>query len=183
MKDMARWLNQSTRLLRHRWAEARMKHVLPDTLVQQLTSQVAQSEQRHTGQVRICVEAGLPAAYVWRGAAARERAVALFGKLGVWDTEDNNGVLIYLLLADRSIEIVADRGLARQVPPGTWDGVVAGMGEALRAGDYNRALTHALEEVTALLATHFAPGAAGVDPYGNELPNAPVLSGSSLLKR
>ena len=180
---MAGFVQQGTRLWRHRWAEARLHSVLPEALSEQLARQVADSERRHTGQVRICIEAGLPASYVWRGASARERAVALFGKLRVWDTEDNNGVLIYLLLADRSIEIVADRGLARQVPPGTWDGVVAGMGEALRAGDYNRALTHALEEVTALLATHFAPGAAGVDPYGNELPNAPVLSGSSLLKR
>ena len=180
---MAGFVQQGTRLWRHRWAEARLHSVLPEALSEQLARQVADSERRHTGQVRICVEAGLPAAYVWRKASARERAVALFGKLGVWDTEDNNGVLIYLLLADRSIEIVADRGLARQVPPGTWDGVVAGMGEALRTGEYNRALTHALEEVTALLATHFAPGAAGVDPYGNELPNAPVLSGSSLLKR
>ena len=94
------------------------------TLAQQLTRQVADSEQRHTGQVRICVEAGLPAAYIWGGANARERAVSLFGKLGVWDTEENNGVLIYLLLADRAIEIVADRGLARQIPAGTWDTAV-----------------------------------------------------------
>ena len=180
---MAGLVHRSTRLLRHRWAEARLQSVLPDALVQQLTRQVADSEQRHTGQVRICVEAGLPAADVWRNASARERAVALFGKLGVWDTEDNNGVLIYLLLADHAIEIVADRGLARQVPPGTWQAVVAGMGEALRAGDHGRALTHALQEVTDLLAKHFAPGAQGVDPYGNELPDAPVLGGSKLLKR
>ena len=180
---MAGFVQQGTRLWRHRWAEARLHSVLPEALSEQLARQVADSERRHTGQVRICVEAGLPAAYVWRNATARERAVALFGKLGVWDTEDNNGVLIYLLLADRSIEIVADRGLARQVPPGTWDGVVAGMGEALRAGDYNRALTHALEEVTALLATHFAPGAQGADPHGNELPDAPVLGRTALLKQ
>lgn len=183
MKDMALWLKKGARLLRHRWAEARLQSVLPHTLAQQLTRQVADSEQRHTGQVRICVEAGLPAAYIWGGANARERAVSLFGKLGVWDTEENNGVLIYLLLADRAIEIVADRGLARQIPAGTWDTVVAGMGGALRAGAYDLALTQALEEVTALLAQHFAPGAAGVDPYGNELPDAPVLSGSKLLKR
>ena len=101
----------------------------------------------------------------------------------MWDTEDNNGVLIYLLLADRAIEIVADRALVRQVPPGTWDTVVAGMGEALRAGDFTQALTRALDEVTALLTAHFPPGAQGVDPHGNELPDAPVLSGSPLLKR
>ena len=76
---MAGLVHRSTRLLRHRWAEARLQSVLPDALVQQLTRQVADSEQRHTGQVRICVEAGLPAAYVWRNASARERAVALFG--------------------------------------------------------------------------------------------------------
>lgn len=180
---MAGFVQQGTRLWRHRWAEARLHSVLPEALSEQLARQVADSERRHTGQVRICVEAGLPAAYVWRNATARERAVALFGKLGVWDTEDNNGVLIYLLLADRAIEIVADRALVRQVPPGTWDTVVAGMGEALRAGDFTQALTWALDEVTALLAAHFPPGAQGVNPHGNELPDAPVLSGSLLLKR
>ncbi len=180
---MARFMNTLARLLRHRWGEAQLSTALPEALVQQLTRQVADSEQHHTGQVRICVEAGLPAAYLWRGATARERAVALFGKLRVWDTEHNNGVLIYLLLADHAIEIVADRGLARRVPAGTWDALVAGMGEALRAGAYERALGHALEEVTSLLAEHFAPGPGGADPQGNELPDAPVLGGSSLLKR
>lgn len=180
---MAGLIQRSTRLLRHRWDEARLHSVLPAALSEQLARQVADSERRHTGQVRICIEAGLPASYVWRGASARERAVALFGKLRVWDTEDNNGVLIYLLLADRAIEIVADRALARQVPPGAWDAVVAGMGQALRGGDFTQALSHALDEVTALLAMHFAPGAQGADPHGNELPDAPVLSGTALLKR
>ena len=180
---MAGFVQKSVRLLRHRWAEARLRSMLPGALSEQLARQVAQSEQRHTGQVRICIEAGLPASYLWSGASARDRAVALFGKLRVWDTEDNNGVLIYLLLADRAIEIIADRALARQVPPGTWEAVVAGMGEALRAGDCERALTHALEAVTVQLAAHFAPGAQGADPHGNELADAPVLSGSRLLKR
>ena len=180
---MAGFVQKSTRLLRHRWAEARLHSVLTEALSEQLARQVADSEQRHTGQVRICIEAGLPASYIWSGASARERAVALFGKLRVWDTEDNNGVLIYLLLADRAIEIVADRALARQVPPGTLEAVVAGMGEALRAGDCARALAHALQAVTEQLAAHFAPGAQGLAPHGNELPNAPVLGRSSLLKR
>ena len=180
---MAGLIQRSTRLLRHRWAEARLHSVLPAALSEQLARQVADSERRHTGQVRICIEAGLPASYVWRGASARERAVALFGKLRVWDTEDNNGVLIYLLLADRAIEIVADRALARQVPPGALEAVVAAMGEALRAGDHARALAHALDAVTAQLATHFAPGAQGADPHGNELPDAPVLGRTTLLKQ
>ena len=91
---MSNWIQRSARLLRHRWAEGRMHTALPDDLLNRLGRRVAASEQRHTGEIRICVEAGLPLAYVWRDASARERAVALFGKLRVWDPEDNNGVLI-----------------------------------------------------------------------------------------
>ena len=76
---------------------------------------MAASERRHSGEIRVCVEAGLPLSYLWRDATARERAVTMFGKLRVWDTEHNNGVLIYLLLAEHAIEIVADRGLNRHV--------------------------------------------------------------------
>ena len=178
---MAHWLHDSARLLRHRWAEARLRAAVPDTLVQALTRQVAASEQLHNGQVRICVEAGLPAAYVWRGATAHERAVALFGKLRVWDTEDNNGVLIYLLLADRAIEIVADRGLTKHLPKDTWDAVVAEMREALRVGHYEQALGQAIATVSRLLAQH-VPAMPGRPSHSNELPDAPVLSGSALLK-
>lgn len=180
---MAAWLQQGARLLRHRWAEARLRTAVPASLVEQLTRQVAASEQRHTGQVRICVEAGLPAAYIWRSATAHERAVALFGKLRVWDTQHNNGVLIYLLLADHAIEIVADRGLTQQVPAGTWQSVVSDMGEALRAGNFNNALTQAVDATSALLAQHFPPESNGhVRHHPNELPDTPVLSDSSLLK-
>ena len=178
---MASWLQQGTRLLRHRWSEARLRTAVPQTLVETLTRQVAASEDRHTGQVRICVEAGLPAAYVWRSATAHERAVALFGKLRVWDTEHNNGVLIYLLLADRAIEIVADRGLAKHVPTSTWETVIAEMREALGTGHYEQALAQAIETVSRLLAQHF-PSVPGAPRRSNELPDTPVLSGSGLLK-
>ena len=170
---MAGFVQQGTRLWRHRWAEARLHSVLPEALSEQLARQVADSERRHTGQVRICVEAGLPAAYVWRNATARERAVALFGKLGVWDTEDNNGVLIYLLLAEHAIEIVADRGLAQRVPEATWHTLVQRLGQALRAGQYEDGLTEVLAEVSDLLVAHFP--ACGHAPGSNELPDAPVL--------
>lgn len=179
---MASWVQQGARLLRHRWSEDHLRTAVPDSLVDTLTRQVSASEQRHTGQVRICVEAGLPAAYVWRSATAHERAIALFGKLRVWDTEDNNGVLIYLLLADRAIEIVADRGLTKHVPKASWDAVVAEMRELLRTGHYEQALTQAIETVSRLLAQHF-PAEPGGPGRSNELPDAPVLSGSVLLKR
>ena len=83
----------------------------PPTAVERLRERVAASERRHSGEIRICVEAGLPLSYLWRGLSARDRAITMFGKLRVWDTEHNNGVLIYLLLAEHAIEIVADRGL------------------------------------------------------------------------
>ncbi|RYF21979.1 MAG: TPM domain-containing protein [Comamonadaceae bacterium] len=168
------------RLVRHRWAEGVLHSALPADLLERLTQRVAASERRHTGQIRICAEGGLPLSYLWRGASARERAVTQFGKLRVWDTEHNNGVLIYLLLADHAIEIVADRGLARRVPPGTWSALVADMGEAFRTGRYEDGLTQALAEVSALLVAHFpAPADGAVDndaaPPGNELPDAPVF--------
>lgn len=179
---MAYWWHRGARLLRHRWAEAQLPRAVSPSLVESLTRQVAASEQRHSGQVRICIEAGLPSAYVWRNATAHDRAVALFGKLCVWDTEHNNGVLIYLLLADRAIEIVADRGLARYVPHSTWEAVIAEMRAALRAGQYGQALTQAIGTASDLLVAHFPVQPHDLD-RPNELPDAPALSGSPLLKR
>ena len=86
----------------------------------------------------------------------RQRALAWFGKLRVWDTEANNGVLIYLLLAERRIEIVADRGLSQRVDAAHWQAVVQRLGQALKQGDVETGLTQALEEVSAPLMAHFA---------------------------
>ncbi len=162
------------RLWRHRWIdEARVHRVLPPELLERLTQRVAASERRHSGQIRICVEAGLPLSYLWRGAPARQRAIMLFGKLRTWDTEHNNGVLIYLLLAERAIEIVADRGLNAHVGASEWGAMTRRMGATFAAGRFEDGLTQALEEVSALLVAHFplADGAA----HRNELPDAPVV--------
>lgn len=162
------------RILRHRWLDESDTHkAIPPQLVNRLMHRVAASEQRHSGQIRIYVEAGLPMSYLWRGAGARERAVALFGKLRVWDTESNNGVLIYLLLAENAIEIVADRGLASRVAQHEWQAIVARMGSAFRDARFEDGLTQALEEVSALLVAHF-PLRAG-ETTANELPDQPVL--------
>ena len=166
-------LQRLTRLLRHRWADGRLRRVLTPEVLQRLGQRVAASERRHTGQIRICAEGGLPLSYLWRGASARERAITQFGKLRVWDTEHNNGVLIYLLLAEHAIEIVADRGLAQRVPEATWHTLVQRLGQALRAGQYEDGLTEVLAEVSALLVVHFP--ANGHAPGSNELPDAPVL--------
>ncbi len=165
------WLG---RLLKHRWVDERdLARALPAATLQRLQDRVAASERRHSGEIRISVEAGLPWSYLRRGATPRQRAISLFGKLGVWDTEHNNGVLIYLLLAERAIEIVADRGVARRVPQAHWDALVAGMREAFRGGRFEEGLTAAVEAVDRVLAEHFplAPGEANP----NELPDAPDL--------
>jgi uncharacterized membrane protein len=162
------------RLLRHRWLdESDTRRAIPPDLAARLAQRVAASEQRHTGEVRIYIEAGLPVSYLWRDARPRERAVALFGKLGVWDTEQNNGVLIYLLLAEHAIEIVADRGLSRHVPQERWEQIVQTMRDAFRAGRYEEGLAQAVDAVTALLAKHFPAAGGGANP--NELPDEPVL--------
>lgn len=139
--------------------------------MQRLAARVAHSESQHSGQIRLYLEASMPLSYLWRGATPRERAITLFGKLRVWDTEHNNGVLIYLLLAENAIEIVADRALARQVPTPVWSALVAHMGEALRAGHFEEALNQAIDEVGLLLQTH----CAGLAQTDNELPDDPVV--------
>jgi len=162
------------RILRHRWLdEADTRRAVPPALLERLTARVAASERRHTGEIRIYVEAGLPMSYLWRDATARERAVAMFGKLGVWDTEHNNGVLIYLLIAEHAIEIVADRGLTAKVDTQEWLSITQHLGRELHEGHFEQGLTQALAEVSALLVRHFP--ASPQAPGSNELPDAPVL--------
>ncbi|MBS0291708.1 MAG: TPM domain-containing protein [Proteobacteria bacterium] len=170
-------LRTLARLLRHRWTDGDLHRALPPDILHRLGQRVAASEQRHSGQIRICVEGGLPLSYLWRGAGARERAITLFGKLRVWDTEHNNGVLIYLLLAEHAIEVVADRGLTQHVPASTWHAMVAHMSTALRAERYEDGLTQALSEVSALLVAHFPRDPTQArDAAANELPDDPAVA-------
>lgn len=163
-------LQRLLRLVRHRWLdETDSARALGEPALQRLEQRVTASERHHSGEIRLCVEAGLPLSYLWRGASARDRATRLFGKLRVWDTEHNNGVLIYLLLAEHAIEIVADRGLARRVPPVHWNAVLTGMGQAFRDGRYEDGLTAAVDAVDAELRQHF-PLAEG-QRRPDELPN------------
>lgn len=168
-----------TRILKHRWqSDDAAERAIPPALLERLAAQVAHSEAGHSGEIRIYVEAGLPLSYLWRvenmAHITRERALALFGKLRVWDTAHNNGVLIYLLLAERRIEIVADRGLNERVAPDTWPHLVTGMSAAFKADDYEAGLTQAVQQVSALLQQHFMLQGGQDNP--NELPDKPVLN-------
>ena len=163
-----------TRAWRHFWLDERdSRRALPPAALQRLTDQVRASEARHRGQIRLCVEASLPVAAAWAGFTPRQRALECFGQLGVWDTEDNVGVLIYVLLADRAVEIVADRGLRRHVPEARWQALAQGLGQAFAQAQVEAGLATALAEVDRLLCAGFAR--TDDSPRPNELPDAPVL--------
>ena len=167
---MNRWL----RILKHRWLdEGDARRALGAQSLERLRARIAQSETTHSGEIRLCIEAGLPLSYLWRDATPRERALALFGKLRVWDTEHNNGVLIYLLLAEHRIEIVADRGLAHKVDAARWRDLADGMAAAFRERRFEAGLAQAIDGVDAALREHFALAAGAANP--NELPDEPVL--------
>ncbi|MBK7617156.1 MAG: TPM domain-containing protein [Vitreoscilla sp.] len=166
--------NRFIRILKHRWLDERdaQRAFRADGLAR-IQALVKASEHTHTGEIRVCVEAGLPLSYLWRRALPRERAVALFGKLGVWNTEANNGVLIYLLLAEHAIEIVADRGLSARVPQARWHELLDGMRTEFRAGHFEAGLARAIGAVGDELRRHFPLAAGSADL--NELPDTPDL--------
>lgn len=174
------------RLIRHRWLDhTDAARAIPPALAEQLRRRVAASEQRHTGEVRICVEGGLPTSYLWRHLRdripmteiVRQRALMQFSKLRVWDTEHNNGVLIYLLLAEHAIEIVADRAMTRAVPQLTWDAIVRDMQQSFQQAAYAQGLEQALELVSELLVAHFPRSPADRTDAADNLPDAPVVQG------
>jgi len=167
-------MNKLARILRHRWLdESDTRRLLGKGALERIEARVRDSERRHSGEIRVCVEAGLPMGYLWRGLGAHERAVTMFGKLRVWDTEHNNGVLIYLLLAEHRIEVLADRGIHRCAGAQRWSQLVAQMGEAFRAGQFEQGLMAAIDSIDALLVEHFALASGEKNP--NELPDAPVI--------
>ncbi len=176
-------LNRFFTVFKHRWLDASdSRSTLPDDLLNRLKKRIAASEHRHSGEIRICVEAGLPTSYLWRHfwhnapirTVMRQRALMMFSKLRIWDTENNNGVLIYLLLAERDIELVADRGINQHVNPAEWKVIVQRLSTALHDDRFEDGLTQALEEVSAILMRHFEIKVDGKNP--NELPNAPFIA-------
>ena len=166
-------MNVFARLLRHLFAPSAAGRFPADSL-QRIAGAVAAGEARHRGEVCFAVDAALPWRAVLARTDARSRAEAAFARLRVWDTAANNGVLLYLLLADRRIEIVADRGLAGLVSDEQWRGVCVLMEERLRSGDAEGAAIAGIEAASDLLARHFPRRPGDIDE--NELPDLPHLS-------
>jgi uncharacterized membrane protein len=141
----------------------------PASDLRQIEKAIQASERTHDGELRFVVEAGLP--FNWLRTTTRRRAEAVFSQLGVWDTENNSGVLLYLQLVDRRIEIVADRGIAARVAQSEWDAICRTMESAFRNKNYLDGSLSAIDSITRLLARHFPP--QGRNP--NELPDKPVV--------
>ncbi|MCR6685499.1 TPM domain-containing protein [Pseudoxanthomonas sp.] len=157
------------RTLRHLFAPSAAGS-FPDPALARIGEAIAAGERLHDGEVVFAVEAGLPAGEAWRGAAPRARAEDVFARLRVWDTRADNGVLLYLLLADHAIEIVADRGLHGRVTGAEWEAVCAAVRERLLAGDDEAAAVEGVARISALLAAHFPATGEARD----ELPDRPV---------
>lgn len=136
---------------------------------------IARAEQSHAGQIRFAIETALTPLHLWHGVAPRERAVEVFSALRVWDTEHNNGVLIYVQLADRIVEIVADRGFQSRVSAAEWQSVCRLMEENYRAGRFEAGSVAGVEAVGKLLARDFPTASAPASAVRNELPDRPTL--------
>ena len=133
---------------------------------------VGEVEGRHAGEIRVAIETALDLPDLYFGVTAQRRSLAVFGLLGVWDTAANNGVLIYVLMADRKVEIVADRGIAAKVDENEWRDVCELMRTRFADGDYEGGAIAGVEAINAILVRHF-PANGQRNP--DELPDRPVL--------
>jgi len=149
---------------------ATRRHFSPAALAE-IESAIKDVESRHSGEIRFVVETALDINELLNGLAPRARALEVFSHTRVWDTEANNGVLIYVLLADRDVEILADRGIASRVPPQEWETICREIESHYREGRFAQGSVAGIRSVGALLARHF-PGDKG---DANELPDQPVL--------
>ncbi|MEP7275940.1 MAG: TPM domain-containing protein [Betaproteobacteria bacterium] len=161
------------RLLRHVVTDhAAVRRAFSSRDLSRVEAAIAEGEQGHRGQVCVAIEGALPASRVLKHMRPRERSLEVFGLLRVWDTEENCGVLVYLLLADRDVEIVADRGIHRIVGDAAWQAVCTRMEAAFREGRFADGMVAGVGEISALLAEHFPrTGATGA----NEISDRPVL--------
>jgi uncharacterized membrane protein len=158
------------RLLKHlltpHWLALR---AFPPGILREIEAAIKASERQHDGELRFAVESSLPLSLL--NFNTRKRAEALFAQLGVWDTAHNSGVLIYVQLVDRRIEIVADRGISAKVEQSEWDALCRAMESEFKRGEFLKGALKAIESITRLLARHFPP--RGRNP--NELPDKPVV--------
>src|SRR6266576_522085 len=152
-------------LLEYRW---RVRRIFPPQVLSAIEQAIRAGEATHSAQLRFVVEGALDGAPLFKDQSARERALDVFSQLRIWDTAHNNGVLIYLLLAERKVEIIADRGIDGKVGDAGWQKICATMQSDFKAGNFESGVIKGIQAVSKQLAAHF-PKHAGP----NELPDAP----------
>ncbi|MCX7177750.1 MAG: TPM domain-containing protein [Proteobacteria bacterium] len=164
------------RLFRHLIAPSWVaRQAFPAETLEAIEAAVKSVERHHAGELRFVVESGLPLGLLLRDVSARQRAIDVFAQLRVWDTEQNNGVLVYLQLIDRRVEIVADRGINAKVAQSHWEAICRDMEVTFRVGAYGRGALQAIESIGSLLAEHFPAAQESDAAAANELPDRPVL--------
>jgi uncharacterized membrane protein len=151
-----------------------VRRIFPEAALMAIENAIEKSETSHRGEIRFAVEAALNTLPLLKDQSGRERAVEVFSHLRVWDTEHNNGVLVYLLLADRDVEIVADRGINARVRNEEWESICREMEAAFVQGQFEAGVISGIEAISRHLREHFPTEAAGGE---NELPDAPVILG------
>jgi uncharacterized membrane protein len=160
------------RIVRHVLAlPGAVGRALPQAAMANIEKAIARSEAEHRGEIRFAAEAALESAALLAGETARERALEVFSLLRAWDTEENNGVLIYLLLADHDVEIVADRGIRAKVSAGEWEQICRRMEASFSKGDFEQGVLAGIADVSRLLARYY-PARRG---DRNELPDKPAI--------
>lgn len=163
--------NSVSRIFRHcMTSPLRLKRAFSDATLDRIEAAIGEAEKHHGGEIRFAVEAALDFGPLFAAVSARQRALDVFASLKVWDTEQNNGVLIYLLLADRDVEIVADRGFNDRVDAAVWQAICGEMEQAFRDAAFEAGALAGIRRVSAEIARHFPPSGGDV----NELGNRPV---------
>ncbi len=147
------------------------RRAFPAVVQESIRAAIHEGEQTHHGEIRFVVEGDWPLADIWSGKTVRERAVEIFGLTRVWDTADNTGILVYVLLCEHKVEILADRGLKGVIGPQVWHALCDAMTRAYRAGHFEQGSVDLIRQVHVLLAEHFP--SAGGNP--NELPDLPII--------
>ena len=161
------------RFFRHLFTDhVAVRRAFPRPAMRAIEKTITEEERRHAGQLRFAVEASLPLGELLRGVHASARAVECFSRLRIWDTEHNCGVLVYVLLADRHVEIVADRGIHARVGSAAWEAICGEMQQEFARGQFERGAVIGIRAISDLLAEHFPAGEGG-EP--NELPDRPVV--------
>lgn len=165
-------MDKLKRLFRHLFTTKRSgKHAFPEATLQAIQKVIAEGEKQHRAEVQLIVEPSMPLSEIWEGTTARERAIELFAIHGIWDTEENSGILIYIDLADHQVEIVTDRGIKHVTRDDEWQSICRTMTSGYAQGNYHDSTIKAVKLMNEILHEHLPD----TENLPNQLPNRPII--------